>query len=55
MDFQLSTVPLVIWSRGTQIYDLYIIKQQGDVSTLMFGLAAYGCVGTLTQWWIYPV
>ncbi len=42
---QFCTLPLAVGSKLTQVKELYRIKAQGDVSALMWGLAAYGCAG----------
>lgn len=42
---QFATLPLAVASKLTQAIELYRIKAQGDVSALMWGLAAYGCAG----------
>jgi mannose-P-dolichol utilization defect protein 1 len=42
-----ATVPLMIASRGTQIYGLYRLKSIGDVSISMFALSAYACAARL--------
>ena len=47
LSLQLSTLPLAAASKLSQIVGLYRLKTQGDVSALMWGLAAYGCAGSL--------
>lgn len=41
----MSTLPLAVASKLTQVMELYRIKTQGDVSKLTWSLAAYGCAG----------
>ena len=48
---QLCTLPLSATSKLIQIREIYRIKTQGDVSVLMWGLAAYGCAGNYTPGW----
>ena len=42
---QMSTLPLAVASKLTQVMELYRIKTQGGVSKLTWSLAAYGCAG----------
>ncbi|CAI8045004.1 Mannose-P-dolichol utilization defect 1 protein, partial [Geodia barretti] len=42
-----ATVPLLIASRGTQIYSLYRLKSVGDVSISMFVLSSYASAARL--------
>ena len=45
LSHQAATVPLLIASRGTQIYSLYRLKSVGDVSISMFVLSSYASAG----------
>ncbi|CAI8045005.1 hypothetical protein GBAR_LOCUS24907 [Geodia barretti] len=47
LSHQAATVPLLIASRGTQIYSLYRLKSVGDVSISMFVLSSYASAARL--------